>query len=44
MEKRKRNSFSGSLGFILAAGSAVSLGNIWRFTYLASKDGSGCFL
>lgn len=44
MEK-KRNSFSGSLGFVLAAaGSAVGLGNIWRFPYLAAKDGGGLFL
>ena len=41
----KRNSFSGSLGFVLAAaGSAVGLGNIWRFPYLAAKDGGGLFL
>lgn len=40
-----RNSFSGSLGFVLAAaGSAVGLGNIWRFPYLAAKDGGGLFL
>ena len=40
-----RNSFSSSLGFILAAaGSAVGLGNIWRFPYLAAKDGGGLFL
>lgn len=46
MEKQtKRNSFTGSIGFILtAAGSAVGLGNIWRFPYLASKDGGGMFL
>lgn len=44
MEK-KRNSFSSSLGFVLAAaGSAVGLGNIWRFPYLAAKDGGGLFL
>lgn len=44
-EKKKRNSFSGSIGFILAAaGSAVGLGNIWRFPYLAAKDGGGLFL
>ncbi len=44
MEK-KRTSFSSSLGFILAAaGSAVGLGNIWRFPYLAAKDGGGVFL
>lgn len=41
----KRNSFSSSLGFVLAAaGSAVGLGNIWRFPYLAAKNGGGIFL
>ena len=41
----KRNSFGGSIGFVLAAaGSAVGLGNIWRFPYLAAKDGGGLFL
>ncbi len=40
-----RNSFSGQLGFVLtAAGCAVGLGNIWRFPYLAAKDGGGLFL
>lgn len=43
--EQKRNSFSSSLGFVLAAaGSAVGLGNIWRFPYLAAKDGGGIFL
>lgn len=43
--KEKRNSFSSSIGFVLAAaGSAVGLGNIWRFPYLAAKDGGGLFL
>ena len=42
---KERNSFSGSLGFVLAAaGSAVGLGNIWRFPYLAARDGGGTFL
>ena len=44
-QEKKRNSFSGSIGFVLAAaGSAVGLGNIWRFPYLAAKDGGGLFL
>lgn len=44
-EKTKRGSFSGQLGFIMAAaGSAVGLGNIWRFPYLAAKDGGGLFI
>ena len=43
--KKDRNSFSGSIGFVLAAaGSAVGLGNIWRFPYLAANDGGGLFL
>ncbi len=43
--EQKRSNFSGSLGFVLAAaGSAVGLGNIWRFPYLAAKDGGGIFL
>ena len=40
-----RSSFSSRLGYVLAvAGSAVGLGNIWRFPYLAAKYGGGIFL
>ena len=41
----KRGNFSNKIGFVLAAaGSAVGLGNIWRFPYLAAKYGGGTFL
>lgn len=42
---KKKSSFSGQIGFVLAAaGSAVGVGNLWRFPYLVAKDGGGLFL
>lgn len=40
-----RSNFTSKIGFILAAaGSAVGLGNIWRFPYLVAQYGGGTFL
>lgn len=45
MTEGKRASWSGSLAFVLAASaSAVGLGNLWRFPYLAAKYGGGVFI
>lgn len=45
MMSTQKTGFSSRLGFILAAaGSAVGLGNIWRFPYLAAQYGGGIFL
>ncbi len=41
----KREHWSSNLGFILAAaGSAVGLGNIWKFPYIAGENGGGAFV
>ena len=41
----KRDSFASSFGVLVAmAGSAVGLGNLWRFPYLAAKYGGGIFI
>ena len=45
MENGKRASWSGSVAFVLAAAaSAIGLGNLWRFPYLAAKYGGGVFI
>lgn len=44
-DMKQKNGFSGQIGFVFAAaGSAVGVGNLWRFPYLAAKDGGGLFL
>lgn len=45
MEQVKRANWSSQLAFVLAASaSAIGLGNLWRFPYLAARYGGGTFL
>ena len=40
-----RSSWKSNIGFLLAAiGSAIGLGNVWRFSYMAHEHGGGAFL
>ena len=44
-EERSNGSWSGQLGFLLAAaGSSIGLGNIWRFPYMTGMNGGGAFV
>ena len=45
IDENKRESFGSRVGFVLAAaGSAVGLGNLWKFPYIAGKNGGAAFL
>ncbi len=44
-EKKQRDQWGSRLGFIMAAaGSAVGLGNLWKFPYMAGSNGGGAFV
>ena len=45
MSDKERATFSSSFGYVMvAAGAAIGLGNIWRFPYMAYRDGGGIFI
>ncbi|MBQ6471594.1 MAG: sodium-dependent transporter [Victivallales bacterium] len=45
MQEQKRENWGSKLGFILAtAGSAIGLGNVWRFPYITGVNGGGAFV
>ena len=45
MAVETRESWSGKIGFVLAAaGSAIGLGNIWKFPYITGMNGGGAFV
>ena len=41
----EKSTFSSRFGYVMvAAGAAIGLGNIWRFPYMAYRDGGGIFI
>ena len=45
MALKNRETFGSRMGMLLAmAGSAIGLGNIWRFPYMMGKNGGAAFI